>query len=147
MIILLDLNYTLVSNSRQTMKFGGNIHYDVENETYRQWLVDLVISHHVILITARTDDYKEATLNRIASQLNGWQPDEAYFKPFKKRFMPAHHWKEFAMQEYIYPAYGYDADYLALESNANTRQMYDDLDIVAIKVPKDSEWDELPTVN
>jgi hypothetical protein len=47
-------------------------------EIYRQWLVEMLRPHRVILITARPDSWKEQTLARIA-ELTGWQPMDAYF--------------------------------------------------------------------
>ncbi|MFW5883824.1 MAG: hypothetical protein ACOCVG_05590, partial [Verrucomicrobiota bacterium] len=78
MIYLLDLNYTLVANSpprgeRPLRPFTRQI----EKETYRHWLIDLLQPHEVILITARPSRYKEPTLARIADQ-TGWQPMDAY---------------------------------------------------------------------
>ena len=76
---LVDLNYTLVGNSP---KWGEPritpFSRQIEQETYRQWLVDFLRDKYAILITARPIRYKEQTLARIFSQTN-WQPQEAYF--------------------------------------------------------------------
>ena len=76
---LVDLNYTLVGNSP---KWGESritpFSRQIEQETYRQWVVDFLRDKYAILITARPIRYKEQTLARIFSQTN-WQPQEAYF--------------------------------------------------------------------
>lgn len=76
---LVDLNYTLVGNSP---KWGEPritpFSRQIEQETYRQWLVDFLRDKYAILITARPIRYKEQTLARIFSQTN-WQPQESYF--------------------------------------------------------------------
>ena len=65
-IALVDLNYTLVENSP---KWGAPKIYpfirQIEQETYRQWLVDFLRDKYAILITARPQKYREATLERI----------------------------------------------------------------------------------
>ena len=68
-IALVDLNYTLVENSP---KWGAPKIYpfirQIEQETYRQWLVDFLRDKYAILITARPIRYKEQTLERIFKQ-------------------------------------------------------------------------------
>ena len=63
---LVDLNYTLVENSP---KWGAPKIYpfirQIEQEAYRQWLVDFLRDKYAILITARPQKYREATLERI----------------------------------------------------------------------------------
>lgn len=144
--ILLDLNYTLAENSNEVMVGQGR--YNVKAEKYRQWLVDLLRDNpdveRVILITARTDNYEAATLRQIAAKCDGWQPDEQHFKPLRYRYMKAHDWKQKVMTEHVFPEYGMDAEYLALESNANTRAMYAQLGIPAVKVHPDDKWEVLP---
>ena len=54
MIILLDLNYTLVSNNPARGTTPERMEKRLANEQYRQWLVELVRPHTVVLITART---------------------------------------------------------------------------------------------
>lgn len=65
-IALVDLNYTLVENSP---KWGAPKIYpfirQIEQETYRQWLVDFLRDKYAVLITARPQKYREATLERI----------------------------------------------------------------------------------
>ena len=79
-VILLDLNYTLVANSPAHGTTPPRMEKRLANEQYRQWLVELVRPHFVILITARPMKWKVATLARIA-ELCGWQPHEAHFAP------------------------------------------------------------------
>lgn len=142
-IILLDLNYTLVSNSRTTMRFRPNIHYDVPNETYRQWLVESLEGCITVLITARTDDYHDATLASIWKK-TGWEPERAYFKPYDMRFTKAAAWKKQAVYDHVLPEFGRNRSYLALESNADTRAMYAENGIKVLKVPK-TPWLKRPS--
>jgi hypothetical protein len=55
MIILLDLNYTLVSNNPARGTTPERMEKRLANEQYRQWLVELVRPHTVVLITARPE--------------------------------------------------------------------------------------------
>lgn len=130
MIYLLDLNYTLVANSpiRGAPPIRPFIR-QIEQEQYRQWLVDLLRPHRVILITARPDRYREVTLKRIAD-LTGWQPEDAYFAQISARPPQI---KEHLLQTHIFPKYG-KVGYFGLESNPQTRGMYAKYGISAIRV-------------
>ncbi len=119
---LVDLNYTLVDNSP---KWGEPritpFSRQIEQETYRQWLVDFLRDKYAILITARPIRYKEQTLARIFSQTN-WQPQESYFAEI---FVPPPEIKEDLLLRYIFPKYGKNgADFFGIESNQKTRAMY-----------------------
>jgi hypothetical protein len=136
-IVLLDLNYTFVENQAEAARLGGgDFGRSLEFERYRRWLLDLVRSGHVILITARPERYRERTLARIDSLL-GWQPDEAYFN--ERDQMPAV-FKQEVLLTRIFPKYGRPADgtrYLAVESNPRTSTMYAGHGIPALRV-----WDD-----
>lgn len=119
---LVDLNYTLVGNSP---KWGEPritpFSRQIEQETYRQWLVDFLRDKYAILITARPIRYKEQTLERIFSQTN-WQPQEAYFAEISATPPEI---KEDLLLRYIFPKYGKNgADFFGIESNPKTRAMY-----------------------
>ena len=144
-MILLDLNYTLVGNSRDTFDYKRGP--DVAREIYRTWLVELLRGCYVIMITVRTEAYKAATLAHIAGQTGGWQPDEAYFKPEADRYMRAPDFKERVLVEAVFPRHGRNPlGYLALESNAATRAMYAEYNLPAVPVPKRQPWTRLPRV-
>lgn len=140
MIYLLDLNYTLVGNSP---KHGTPpirpFNRQIEQEEYRQWLVDLLRPHQVILITARPDRYREATLERIAEK-TGWSPMDAYFAEISAR---PHQIKEHLLKNRIFPKYG-KGGYFGLESNPMTRGMYAQYGIGAVRVT-DQELMMLPS--
>lgn len=121
-IALVDLNYTLVENSP---KWGAPKIYpfirQIEQETYRQWLVDFLRDKCAILITARPQKYREATLERI-KLLTDWQPQEAYFAEISATPPEI---KEDLLLRYIFPKHGRNGeDYFGIESNPNTRAMY-----------------------
>lgn len=121
-IALVDLNYTLVENSP---KWGAPKIYpfirQIEQETYRQWLVDFLRDKYAILITARHQKYREATLERI-KLLTGWQPQEAYFAEISA---PPPEIKEHLLLNYIFPKHGRNGDdFFGIESNPKTRAMY-----------------------
>ena len=121
-IALVDLNYTLVENSP---KWGAPKIYpfirQIEQETYRQWLVDFLNDKYAILITARPARYREQTLERILSQ-TGWQPQEAYFAEISATPPEI---KEDLLLRYIFPKHGRNGkDYFGIESNPKTRAMY-----------------------
>jgi hypothetical protein len=135
MIYLLDLNYTLVANSPQrgtppVRPFTRQL----EQEEYRQWLVDLLRPHRVILITARPARYREATLARIKRKC-GWEPIDAYFAEISSY---PHLIKEHLLKTHIFPKYGAEGSgYFGLESNPRTRAMYARYGIRAIRVTED----------
>lgn len=121
-IALVDLNYTLVENSP---KWGAPKIYpfirQIEQETYRQWLVDFLRDKYAILITARPQKYREATLERI-KLLTDWQPQEAYFAEISATPPEI---KEDLLLRYIFPKHGRNGeDYFGIESNPKTRAMY-----------------------
>lgn len=121
-IALVDLNYTLVGNSP---KWGAPKIYpfirQIEQETYRQWLVDFLRDKYAVLITARPQKYREATLERI-KLLTGWQPQEAYFAEISATPPEI---KEDLLLRYIFPKHGRNGkDYFGIESNPKTRAMY-----------------------
>lgn len=116
-IYLLDLNYTLVANSPPL----GTPHLrpfirQIEQETYRQWLVELLRPHRVILFTARPEKYREFTLERIR-HMTGWEPMDAFFGEIRAR---PHLIKEHLLQYRIYPTYG-GTGFFAFESNSLTQ--------------------------
>lgn len=119
---LVDLNYTLVGNSP---KWGEPritpFSRQIEQETYRQWVVDFLRDKYAILITARPIRYKEQTLARIFSQTY-WQPQEAYFAEISATPPDI---KEDLLLRYIFPKHGRNGeDYFGIESNPKTRAMY-----------------------
>ena len=121
-IALVDLNYTLVENSP---KWGAPKIYpfirQIEQEAYRQWLVDFLRDKYAILITARPQKYREATLERI-KLLTGWQPQEAYFAEISATPPDI---KEDLLLRYVFPKHGRNGeDYFGIESNPKTRAMY-----------------------
>ena len=121
-IALVDLNYTLVENSP---KWGAPKIYpfirQIEQETYRQWLVDFLRDKYAVLITARPQKYREATLERI-KLLTDWQPQEAYFAEISATPPEI---KEDLLLRYIFPKHGRNGeDYFGIESNPKTRAMY-----------------------
>lgn len=128
---LVDLNYTLVGNSP---KWGEPritpFSRQIEQETYRQWVVDFLRDKYAILITARPIRYKEQTLARIFSQTN-WQPQEAYFAEISATPPEI---KEDLLLRYVFPKHGRNGeDYFGIESNPKTRAMYKRYDIYSVK--------------
>jgi hypothetical protein len=121
MIILLDLNYTLVANSPKHGTTPERMEKRLANEQYRQWLVELVRPHTVVLITARPETWTIKTLDRIEEQTS-WRPQDACFAPKGWWNPPAI--KEHLLKKDVFPIHGDDARYLAIESNPRTREMY-----------------------
>jgi hypothetical protein len=76
MISLLDLNYTLVANNPARGTTPERMEKRLANEQYRQWLVELVRPHIVVIMTARPSTWMGKTLNRIEEQ-TGWRPQDA----------------------------------------------------------------------
>ena len=134
-VVLLDLNYTLVSNSQWIRNNGGDS-IRQEHERYRNWLIDAIEAtgpRAVVLITVRPESWRDRTLEMIRDRCRGWQPDECCFATFKTD-PPS--WKNYAMTKIIEPKYGSDPDtYFAYESNLDTwKKTYNPRGIKGFKV-------------
>ena len=127
-IILLDLNYTFVENTKEAHRLPSV--YNVELESYRQWMLPFLRAHAVVMITVRPKKYQEQTLARIRELCDGWQPRLACFNEWRVAAPVA---KERCLQRDVFPIYGKaeSGRYLALESNKDTRAMYADHGIAA----------------
>ena len=116
-IILLDLNYTLISNSGRC---SGPYPERIYQQNYETELLDMIKDNYVILITARPERYKDETLKHI-KQKTGFEPDESYWN----RGMTPPEIKQYWLTNEIFPKHGDDPrSYYAIESNSNTRRMY-----------------------
>ena len=131
MIILLDLNYTLVSNSPGHGMTPPGMVQRLRDERYRQWLVELVRPHTVVLITARPETWMVRTLDHIEEQ-TGWRPQDACFAPRGWFNPPAI--KQHLLKKDVFPVHGEPARYIAIESNLRTREMYARFDIPSLWV-------------
>lgn len=123
MIILLDLNYTLAS----AIKMDRNFNYDVSKDIYRQDLVTMLLGKRVFLITARTDNYKTETLEKIKKE-TGLNIERAYFKPYEQRYMKVHEYKKSVCLELFREGFK-PSDLYGVESNINTRKEYKSIGI------------------
>ena len=132
MIYLLDLNFTLVGNSAPHGTRQEPMSKRMKTEIYRQWLVEMLRPHQVILITARPDRWKEPTMARIA-ELTGWEPMDAYFDDGVIRTPPAI--KRHILIDLIFPKYG-RGEYYGIESNPKTRAVYAAFGIPSVWVNK-----------
>ena len=125
MIILLDLNYTLVRNSEQK---ASPFTKQIERETYRIEIIQLVQEHYVVMITARPIVHKTQTLASIIEK-TGWSPQESYFNDTK--MYPAHFKRSIVLQKLTHLR---REVMLAIESNPNTIEMYKKLGILCLSV-------------
>lgn len=83
--------------------------------------MDFLRDKCAILITARPQKYREATLERI-KLLTDWQPQEAYFAEISATPPDI---KEDLLLRYVFPKHGRNGeDYFGIESNPKTRAMY-----------------------
>ncbi len=114
--ILLDLNYTLVSNS--TVK-ARPFWRQIEGETYSAELVQLLRDRDVILITARPARYEMVTLDSIQAK-TGWVPGRAAFNHDN---LPPPTTKERHLKGWILGEHAPDT-LVGIESNPATRAMY-----------------------
>jgi hypothetical protein len=137
MIILLDLNHTLVANSHEKRKPFA---LQIQQETYRNWLVSLVAPYHTILMTARPEKHKQPTLDSLYFKA-GWVPQEAHFNRYYK---PPHIAKRIMLEQLVLPKHG-RSEYLAIESNPRTQGMYAEFGIPSVKVFENETWTTLPT--
>ena len=119
-ICLLDLNYTLVSNQKETRllkPFSKRLEY----EEYRTDLINAIKDDYVIIITARPNYQQDESLENIKRK-TGWVPDEWYFNDIDAE-PPV--FKERALNTWVFPLHGTDGSvYYAVESNPKTREMY-----------------------
>ena len=124
-IILLDLNYTLISNS-------WAIRYEklpekIYKRQYEHRLIELIKNNYVILITASPDMTSYDSLKHIEDNTD-LKIAESYWN-FGKR---PHELKRYWLEKAILPTHGDDAErYLAIESNPKTREMYAEFGIEA----------------
>ena len=124
-IILLDLNYTLISNSWEIRweKLPGKI----EKRRYEHELVSLIKDNYVILITA-SPYYTSFDSLRHIERNTDLKIDESYWN-FGKR---PHELKRYWLEKAVLPTHGRDVEkYLAIESNPKTREMYAEFGIEA----------------
>ena len=124
-IILLDLNYTLIANSKEikTMPLDKKI----KSQKYETDLINLIKDNHVILITASPYRRSHKILRDIKEKTD-FEPDESFWN--FGRQPPA--LKKYWMENEVMPQHGDDGDkYLAIESNPATRRMYKKLGIEA----------------
>lgn len=135
-VILLDLNYTLVENSGETMMSNRS-----HAERYRLWLVDLLRDKHVALVTVRHISERDETLDRIAAQTCGWQPQETHFREEVR--MKAPEWKSLVYEHRIAPVRDLSG-ILAIESNAQVHKRYDSFGVPWVKVESGDKWTALP---
>lgn len=140
-VILLDLNYTLVSNSAEN-RYTQPYKKKIKHELYRKWLVELIKDYYVIIITARPNYQQNETMDSIKEKLNGWMPDEVYFQEENNTPPVA---KEKLLKKYILPKHGKLNNFLAVESNPKTKVMYKKFGINSVSV-YDEEGRELKEI-
>jgi hypothetical protein len=136
MNILLDLNYTLVGNNPPRGSKPISMEKRMATEAYRQWLIELVKPHTVILITARPESWMLRTLERIEEQ-TGWKPQDACFAP--KGWWNPPSIKEHLLKKHVFPTHGREQRYLAIESNPRSREMYGRYEIPCLWVNEDGD--------
>ncbi len=119
-IILLDLNYTLVANQRQTRMirpFSARL----KAEEYRKDLIETIKDNRVVIITARPSYQGSQTMENILCKTD-WRPEEAYFNDLN---LDPPSIKESILKRFVFPKYGNDGkQFFAVESNPRTRAMY-----------------------
>lgn len=120
-IVLLDLNSTYASNASEVHRMDKGI-YNVSQEVYRSWLTDLMRDREVLMLTSRPSRYQHETMDRIL-ELENWQPKLALFNRWRLRAPDA---KDKMLRDTVFPTYGKpdEVEYVAVESNVKTREMY-----------------------
>jgi len=147
MIILLDLNYTLVANSKDLRSKPAHVRKSTEQ--YRTWLISLIKSmnpEHVFLVTIRPEKDRDWTLKRI-QEVTGWAPDRAYFSTMVDARPEV--WKRHVLEAMLFPEFGANpCRFLPIESNEDTQKMYGEFGIVGLKawpVNEATESEDAPT--
>ena len=124
-IILLDLNYTLISNSWSIRH--DRLPQKIFKRKYEHELVDLIKDNYVILITASPYSTSYDSLRHIEENTD-LKISESYWNFGKRPPELKRYWLEKA----VLPTHGRNPDkYLAIESNPKTREMYDKFGIEA----------------
>jgi hypothetical protein len=119
-ICLLDLNYTLVSNQKDTRMLRP-FSRRMAAEEYRLDLIEAIKDDYVIIVTARPDYQMKETMANVLKK-TGWKPEEIYFNDINGE-PPA--FKESALRRFIFPKHGMNPEqFYAVESNPKTRTMY-----------------------
>lgn len=143
--ILLDLNYTLVRDSREKFRMGNVPYRDkILRENYSLDLIRLIKGHTVLLVTVRKARYRDITLRTIARKCGGWTPDEHFFNPTDS------HCGGIVKEEYllnrIFPKYGKPPEtrYFGLESLEAARRMYRKYDIPSVRAADALKLGRLP---
>ena len=124
-IILLDLNYTLISNSKEIWNYP--LEKKIKSQRYELDLIELIKDNYVILITA--SPYKRShKILRDIKEKTGFEPNESYWNFGGQPPQVKKYW----MENEVIPQHGDDVEkYLAIESNPATRRMYKKLGIEA----------------
>ena len=124
-IILLDLNYTLIANSKEIWNYP--LEKKIKSQKYEMDLIELIKDNYVILITA--SPYKRShKILRDIKEKTGFEVDESYWNFGCQPPQIKKYW----MENEVLPQHGDDVDkYLAIESNPTTRRMYEKLGIEA----------------
>ena len=124
-IILLDLNYTLIANSKEIWNYP--LEKKIKSQKYELDLIELIKDNYVILITA--SPYKRShKILRDIKEKTGFVPDESYWNFGGQPPQVKKYW----MENEVIPQHGDNPEqYLAIESNPATRRMYKKLGIEA----------------
>ena len=124
-IILLDLNYTLISNSWAIRR--EKLPQKIFKRKYEHELVNLIKDNYVILITASPYKTSYDSLKHIEENTD-LKIAESYWN-FGKRPPEL---KKYWLEKAVLPTHGEDPNkYLAIESNPKTREMYAEFSIEA----------------
>lgn len=115
MIYLLDLNYTLVENSKDK---ASPFSKQIEGERYRAELIEALKDKRVFLLTARPHKYIEETVSSIISKTR-WAPEQMFFN---RHNLPPPQAKEIMLK--IIREEFPDETFFGIESNPKTRAMY-----------------------
>ena len=146
LVILLDLNNTLVAGPVKTVNLRGSSYGDrILRENYRLGLVGLIKGHTVLLYTVRKEKHRAVSLENIAKKCNGWQPHEAFFNGTGRKGGATV--KGAYLRELIFPKYGMpdQRKYYGIESDKAVRAMlWKRYQIPADPVGTEFTWTRLP---
>ena len=120
-IILLDLNYTLIGD-QQVSRYIRPIEKRVELEQYRMDLVEALAggTYRVLMLTARPERQKAATLAAISRRIPQLRLEAAYFNTHDEQPPDAKR----RMLKFVLAAGILPSSCFAVESNPKTRAMY-----------------------
>jgi hypothetical protein len=131
-IVLMDFNFTLVENSGSLGKPWMLTDREIQRTEYRHWLYKKCVDAgwSIFVVTSRPQHLADLTIAHCLKNCPGFTPLGWYFNRWGVS-APAS--KRKSMEGEFFPKHGRDHQFLAIESNAETRKMWTSLGINSLR--------------